>query len=159
MIEVAGSELSDAEKVACITYDAATRTMVFLAPDVNQGYRLKYLTDIVLSDNGTISNQVKLVGGSLDGVSTGKGYDVVYQGGWASLTKGGELIITKYDANKKLLPGAEFTLFTADESTPIRKVVSNENGIARMKAIPAVTISFVKQLRQKILQRTRQVTR
>ena len=56
----------------------------------------------------------------------------------ATMQRGGWLEITKTNgATAATLPDAEFTLFSEDGSTAIRKAVSAANGKLTLRAIPA----------------------
>ncbi len=136
------------DPASCITYDNATRTLSFTAPDARQAYRLTYKTDITItSGSATLGNSVRLEGETeADGASTNQSFGVSYQSGWATLQRGGNLTITKRDGiTNQLLPGAEFTLFASDGTTVIRRGVSDANGVITMRGIPADGIYILRE--------------
>lgn len=119
-----------------VSYDSATRTLTFTIPDSSKAYRFTYITDIT-GETGTIKNEVRLSG---EGVNMNRlmvPYVIKDTDGGASLQRSGWLEVTKTDGTTgDPLAGAEFTLFSEDESTIIRKAVSGADGKLKLKVIP-----------------------
>lgn len=119
-----------------VSYNNTTRVLSFKIPDSSHAYRYSYLTDIT-GDPGSVTNQVRLTKGNVDAERQNVNYAISSADGYASMLRSGWLEITKRNGSTAAgLPGAEFTLFTEDGSTVIRKAVSGADGKLRMKVIP-----------------------
>lgn len=118
-----------------IDYDNAQRGLSFQIPDSRKAYRFCYMTDVT-GEPGTVSNKVTLYGGNSDGTEASKPYLITSQDGQASMKRNGWISIIKTDMAGIPLKNAEFTLFTEDESTIIRKGMTNSDGTLKFKVIP-----------------------
>ena len=119
-----------------VTYDRDSRTMTLNFPDSSTPYLLTYITDITGEIGLSLSNVVELYIND-ETVSAGNNAYVVSDSAHsASLTRAGYVKINKTKNNGGDLEGAEFTLFAADGTTPIRKAVTNDDGIAYLTFIP-----------------------
>jgi ribosomal protein L2 len=116
-------------------YDNKTRVLSFILPDDAKAYRFSYLTDIT-GEPGTVSNQVVLLGVSSEQEITATPYSIQAADGAASLLKNGWISITKIDGEGAPLAGAEFTIFASDGITVIRKGITSNDGILKLKVIP-----------------------
>lgn len=120
-----------------ISYDNTTRVLTFIIPDSSKAYRLTYLTDVT-GDPGAVTNQVRLSNSNVDIENQAVNYAISMADSNATMQRGGWLEITKTDgATEAVLPGAEFTLFSEDGSTVIRKAFNAASGKLAMRAIPA----------------------
>lgn len=118
-----------------IFYDNGTRGLTFTIPDSKKAYRFTYLTDIT-GEPGNVSNKVMLYGGTSDGVETSKTYLITNADGQASMLRNGWISITKTNMAGVPLKNAEFTLFTQDGKTIIRKGMTTSDGTLKFKVIP-----------------------
>ncbi|WP_044479657.1 DUF7601 domain-containing protein [Paenibacillus antibioticophila] len=120
-----------------ISYNNTTRVLTFNIPDNSKAYRFTYLTDIT-GDPGSVTNQVRLSKGDVSAENQAVNYAISSADSLATMQRGGWLEITKTNgATAATLPDAEFTLFSEDGSTAIRKAVSAANGKLTLRAIPA----------------------
>lgn len=117
-----------------VSYDAETRTLTFTIADSSKAYRFTYVTDIT-GETGTLTNRVRLSDGQASAGLRTVSYSISSYDGAASLLRSGWLEVTKTDGTNGLA-GAEFTLFTEDESTIIRQAVSGADGKLKLKVIP-----------------------
>lgn len=115
-------------------YDRTTRTLRFIPPDKSAAYRFHYVTDIT-GPVGEISNNAQVVGMGAVPQQTEQKYSIDAAAAGAVLKRSGWIRITKKDGETPLA-GAEFTLFSKDGSTEIRKAVSGKDGTLMLKAIP-----------------------
>ncbi|MDR6549074.1 SpaA isopeptide-forming pilin-related protein [Paenibacillus qinlingensis] len=122
-----------------LTYDNGTRELTFNIPDYSKAYRLTYLTDIT-GEIGTIINYAILSQGDANASKQEIQYTITKADSSATLMRGGWLVVVKtIGSTSAPLAGAEFTLYSQDGSTIIRKAVSDADGKLKMKAIPAGT--------------------
>jgi len=77
-----------------------------------------------------------LYGGTSGGVETSKNYQITNADGQASMQRNGWISITKTDKAGTPLKNAEFTLFTQDGKTIIRKGMTTSDGTLKFKVIP-----------------------
>ncbi|MBU5674538.1 DUF7601 domain-containing protein [Paenibacillus brevis] len=120
-----------------ISYDNATRVLTFIIPDSSKAYRFTYVTDIT-GEPGSVTNQVRLSKGNVNAENQAVNYAISNADSLATMQRGGWLEITKTNgATAAALSDAEFTLFSEDGSTVIRKAVSAANGKLTLRAIPA----------------------
>jgi hypothetical protein len=118
-----------------VFYDNAARVLSFVIPDSAKAYRFTYIT-YVTGDPGTISNEVRLLGGGQEQESTFDSYVVMNMDGFANLQKDGWVEIEKTDGAGVPLAGAEFAVLAQDGVTVIRKGVTGMDGKVRLKVIP-----------------------
>lgn len=119
-----------------VIYDNTTRVLTFSIPDSSKAYRFTYLTDIT-GDPGAVTNQVQLSRGSVNEEYQAVNYAISSADSLATMQRGGWLELTKTNGSTSAaLPGAEFTLFSEDGGTVIRKAVSTANGKLTIRAIP-----------------------
>ncbi len=119
-----------------IGYDPGTRALTFRIPDSATAYQLTYLTDITGEPSPIpVYNSVSLLGGGEEQESARIPYTIKQADGEASFGRNGWIRITKTDENG-VLPGAEFTLFTADGETVFKQGRTKTNGILEFKVIP-----------------------
>lgn len=119
-----------------LTYNSASRELIFDIPDSAASYRITYITDITGDFNSVLINNVRLIDGTSLPVSQKASYTVTELDVQASMELNGFLKITKTDKDSNPLAGAEFTLYAMDGTTVIRHSVSNADGIAWMKILP-----------------------
>lgn len=118
-----------------VSYNNATRTLVFIIPDSSKAYRFTYYTDIT-GEPGTVSNRVSLIGSNSEIVGVLAPYIIVAADGTASLERNGSIRITKTDGIGNPLPNAEFTLFASDNTTVIKTGRTGSNGVLILRVIP-----------------------
>lgn len=119
-----------------VFYNNTTRVLTFVIPDTSKAYRFTYLTDITGSQ-GPINNQARLSRGGSSPVSINAGYQIMSADGAATMNRSGWLEITKTVGQSNApLAGAEFKLYSSDESVVIREGISDANGKLRFLALP-----------------------
>ncbi len=119
-----------------ITYDNAKRELTFYIPDQSKAYRFTYLTDIT-GEPGEITNKVVLWGETDEQGNTDKNYTITQNDGWAAMERNGWIEIKKVDGSTgEFLEKAEFTLYTSDGETVLRKGFTGADGTLKFKVIP-----------------------
>ena len=117
-----------------VAYDNQNRVLSFALEDTSKAYRFTYLTDIT-GEPGEVNNKVRLLNGNVDTVVDAASYTINSADASATLQRNGWLEITK-TGEAGALAGAEFSLFSEDGSTVIRKGITGANGKVRLKVIP-----------------------
>ena len=118
-----------------ISYNNATRTLVFIIPDSSKAYRFTYYTDIT-GEPGTVSNRVSLIGSNSEIVGVLASYLILSSDGSASLSRNGWIRIKKTNGSGSDLANAGFTLFAMDNTTVIKTGITGSDGFLTMRVIP-----------------------
>lgn len=118
-----------------IFYNNELRELTFMIPDSRKAYRFNYITDVT-GEPGNVTNKVILYGGTSEGVETGVPYQITNADGQASMQRNGWISIAKTDMAGMPLKNAEFTLFSQDGNTIIRKGLTLNDGTLKFKVIP-----------------------
>lgn len=100
-----------------IFYNNNSRKLTFIIPESEKAYRLEYKTDVTGEPGDTLTNSVKLIDGIEIDNPIFKSYAVSSADASATMQRSGWIKITKEDGSSNLLSGAEFTIYTADETT------------------------------------------
>ncbi|NLA27097.1 MAG: hypothetical protein GX878_06835, partial [Firmicutes bacterium] len=119
-----------------ITYNNAERELTFYIPDQSKAYRFTYLTDIT-GESGELTNRVVLCGKTEEQEKKSESYVITERDGWATMLRNGWIEIKKVDGSTgEFLKGAEFTLYSSDGETVLRKGFTGADGTLKFKVIP-----------------------
>lgn len=120
---------------AAISYDFATRKLIFVIPNKDTSYQLNYKT-MVTANSGSLTNSVVLEGVSLNSTNTSSSYIVATADASATMTRNGWVEVDKSNQNSSKLSGSEFTVFTEYSSLALRKGLTDSQGRLVLRGLP-----------------------
>lgn len=119
-----------------VEYDPLTRVLTFKIPDSSKAYQFTYLTDVT-GNPGTVSNSVSLLGAAGSEANSSSSYAITQADGLATLTRSGYINVSKVSNLGVALPNAEFSLYSANTGSLVRKATTGAAGTLSMRALPS----------------------